>query len=97
MTGKGILFTLLFVWLFAIVAPPLLSCLQDKNLVVTNNLNEEEHGEDYPDTFKKEWSQVYIPDLLFFRISEKTLAHTHYRMGHSERCAEIFLPPPRIG
>ncbi|WP_149304308.1 hypothetical protein [Pareuzebyella sediminis] len=88
--------SLLLFWLFAIVAPSIITlCDIDKPVVVTN-LNEEEHQE----TGKKsngEEKFVSSNSLDFSLLSHSIESNSgfYHIMGHFDYTLEIVPPPPK--
>ena len=89
---------LLFLWLFAIVAPSALALLMDvENPIVVTNLNEEEQQE----AGKKTQSEEKIANdnsvnfSLIAQSNKAVIAH-YYRIEHIDYTSEILLPPPEI-
>lgn len=96
MERQNILLTLLFVWIFAILAPPIISLLNDEgNAVISINLNEEEQQEQG----KKNQGEEKIvkenaTDFAFLFTVKKGNECNFYVMPHTEYTVEILLPPP---
>ena len=96
MSKRHLLFVLLSVWIFAIVAPPIISLLcEDGKSIITVNLNEEEQQEQG----KKSIDEKLVvkgnsSDFSFlYRLQYSTL-YDFYLLGKSDYASEIFLPPP---
>lgn len=96
MGRQNILLTLLFVWIFAILAPPVISLINDDgNAVITINLNEEEQQEQG----KKSQDEEKIVkenavDLSFLANVKKGKTDNFYVMSLTDHTVEILLPPP---
>lgn len=96
MKRSNILFTLLFVWLFAIFAPSIITLYhKDGNIVLTTNLNEEEQQEQgkksqAEEKIAKESSSGFS---LFAAIKKEQMVN-FYVMSHTDHTVEILLPPP---
>ena len=96
MERQNILLTLLFVWIFAILAPPVISLLSDEgNTVISINLNEEEQQEQG----KKNQGEEKIvkentTDFSFLFTVKKGKMGNSYVMAHTDHTVEILLPPP---
>ncbi|MCJ7466668.1 MAG: hypothetical protein MUO53_08245 [Maribacter sp.] len=98
MSRSHILFVLLSLWIFAIVAPPIITFL-DKDLksVVSINLNEEEPHEQG----KKSVDQKLIIDqhTTNYSLLSKLQQPVLYAFDHikkSNHALEIVLPPPKF-
>ena len=88
--------TLLFLWLFAILAPNVVTLMDVDNPVMVLNLNEEEQQENG----KKTQGEEKIFNESFFNLSliaktKKSTSAIHNFLGHKEHVSEILLPPPR--
>lgn len=96
MGRPNILLTLLFVWIFAILAPSVISLINDEgNTVISINLNEEEQQEQG----KKNQSEEKIvkenlTDYSFLAAVKKAKTHNFYFMALTDHTVEILLPPP---
>ncbi|MGB5436503.1 MAG: hypothetical protein WBM98_11490 [Maribacter sp.] len=95
MVRSNILITLLVVWIFAIVAPSVLTLINTDNPVVITNLTEEEQQE----TGKKSQAEekfVHIDPALFSPLSplKKSKIGCFYNNGISNLTLEIPVPPP---
>lgn len=87
--------TLLFLWLFAIVAPSALTLMDVDNPIVVTNLNEEEQQE----TGKKAQSEEKIANgnisnFPLIAQSKKSIMDHYYLVAHIDYTSEILLPPP---
>jgi len=89
-------FILLFVWMFAILAPPVVSMLEDDNKTfVTLNLNEEEQQEQgKTDIDENLIVEKKGSDFSLLSILESSLSCAFYVLESSEHISKIFLPPP---
>ena len=89
-------FILLFVWLSAIFAPPVVSLLSaGSKSLVTINLNEEKEQEQG----KKDIDEKLIvekkgADFSLLSLLQGSLSHDFYILDNSEHFSEIILPPP---
>lgn len=86
-------------WLFAIVAPSIITLCDVENPVIVTNLNEEEQQE----TGKKSQAEEKIvnsgiSDFSLIAQSKKSFIGDFYSLKHIDFTLEILLPPPeRIG
>ena len=89
---------LLFLWLFAIVAPSALTLLTDvDNIMVVSNLNEEEQQEAGKKTQSEEKiANDTIVNFSLISQSNKSVISHYYWIEHSNYTSEILLPPPEI-
>lgn len=96
MSRSQIHYVLLFLWLFAIFATPIISFLgEENNSIVTINLNEEEQQEQA----KKNIDEKLIvekkgSDFSLQSHLQGCLSYDFYIFGNSEHISEIVLPPP---
>lgn len=96
MKRSNILFTLLFVWLFAIFAPSIITLYhKDGNIVLTTNLNEEEQQEQG----KKNQGEEKIvkensSNFSLLAAIKKAEVGNFYFMAHTDHTVEILLRPP---
>ncbi|MGB6154223.1 MAG: hypothetical protein WBG48_19735 [Pricia sp.] len=86
---------LLSLWLFAIVAPSVMTLVDDENPVLVTNLNEEEQQE----SGKKSQVNEKIMndghfDFSLIAHSKKAILGDYHSLGHIEYTVEILLPPP---
>ncbi len=86
---------LLFLWLFAIVTPSIITLVDDDNPVLVTNLNEEEQQESGK---KSQANEKIINDGHFdFSLiaqSQEAILGDYNSIGHVEHTIEILLPPP---
>jgi hypothetical protein len=98
MTRSHILFVLLYLWIFAIVAPPIIAFFdRDLKSVVSINLNEEEPHEQG----KKSVDQKLIIDqnTSIYSLRSKLQQPALDMFDHIEKsnlALEIVLPPPKF-
>ncbi|MDV7137807.1 hypothetical protein R3X28_02920 [Maribacter sp. TH_r10] len=95
MVKSNILITLLVVWIFAIVAPSVLTLIDTDNPVVITNLTEEEQQE----TGKKSQAEekyVQMNIALFSPLSplKNSSIGSYYYNGINNIPLEIPVPPP---
>lgn len=88
--------TLLIFWLFAIVAPSIITLCNVEQPVVITNLNEEEQQE----TSKKvngeeKFVNNSFLDFSLLNQSRKSNSCYYYCMGHLDHTLENVLPPPK--
>lgn len=88
--------TLLLFWLFAIVAPSIITLCNVEQPVVITNLNEEEQQE----TGKKSNGEEKFVSNSFLNFSllnqsRKSNACHYYCMSHLDYTLEKVLPPPK--
>ncbi len=86
---------LLSLWLFAIVAPSVITLIDVDNPVLVTNLNEEEHQE----SGKKSQLEEKILnngrfDFSLIAQSKKSMLGHYHSSGPIEHTIEILLPPP---
>jgi len=98
MTRSHILFVLLSLWIFAIVAPPIITLLnKDLKSVVSINLNEEEPHEQGKKSVDQQLiiTQNNSNHSLFSNFRNPVLdAIDHFK--RSNLALEIILPPPEF-
>lgn len=97
MSKKTIIGLLLSIWLFAIVAPVVISLYSDDQPVAILNLNEEEH----PEQETKNLGEKQVPNdgnlICFLRIELKRTETLPVRvLGHTDYPREVHLPPPEL-
>ncbi|MDE3743167.1 hypothetical protein [Maribacter polysaccharolyticus] len=98
MDRSYLLFALLVVWVMAILAPPIITLMNDDgNTVISMNLNEEEQQElgkknvgDKP-ILDNDTSGAYL--LALFHPLK---AYDSYLLGKYDLQSEIVLPPPKL-
>ncbi|WP_273273200.1 hypothetical protein [Maribacter polysiphoniae] len=96
MIRLNILIVLLSVWIFAILAPPIITLLNDEgNAVISINITEEEQQEQG----KKNLGEKLIlennsPSAYLLAHLQNLGFHDFYLLGHYDRNSEIVLPPP---
>ncbi len=97
MPKSKIIFFLLFSWVFAIVAPPLVSMLNpDKKPIVTVNLNEEEqHDQGKKSPVEEKFLTGNICDFSLIAQSKKSAMGNYNPITHINIPSEILLPPPK--
>ena len=88
-------FLLLSLWLFAIMAPSVITLMDVDNPIIITNLNEEEQQE----TVKKSpLEEKFVNDSHFdfslIALSEQATMGHYYTMGYIDFTLEILLPPP---
>ncbi|MGB5553690.1 MAG: hypothetical protein WBM83_03450 [Flavobacteriaceae bacterium] len=86
---------LLLLWLFAIVAPSVITIMDVDNPVIVTNLNEEEQQE----TSKKSPVEEKVLhghtcDFSIIAQSKKSVRGNHHPISHVDHTQEILLPPP---
>lgn len=86
---------LLCLWLFALVAPCVITLIDNENPVLVINLNEEEQQE----SVKKSFAKEKIINDGHFDVShmaqfQRVVLGDYYSVGHIEHTLEILLPPP---
>lgn len=87
-------FTLLFLWLFAIVAPSVITLINKENPVVVTNLNEEEHEAGKKTPVEEKFVHDYAFDFsLIAKLRRSAVGYFHFS-GHVDHTLEILLPPP---
>ena len=90
------LLILSFIMAFAILAPPIISLLNDEgNTVLTINLNEEEQQEQ--GTKNQGEEKIIKENLIDFTLLAaiiKAKTGGFYIMFHTDHTVEILLPPP---
>lgn len=87
-----ILFTL---WLFAIVAPSVITLMDVDNPILVTSLNEEEQqksGKKSPSE-EKIISEGHF-DFSLIAQSRRAILGDYYPIGHIDHTIEILLPPP---
>jgi len=87
--------TLLTLWLFAIVAPSVITLMDVENPVIVTNLNEEEQQE----SGKKTQGEEKIVKDSFYDFSliaqaKKSVRGDYFSGNNFEHTIEILLPPP---
>ncbi|SIS39559.1 hypothetical protein SAMN05421766_101461 [Zobellia uliginosa] len=88
-------FLLLSLWLFAIVAPSVITLLDVDNPIMVTNLNEEEQqemGKKSP-LEEKIVNENYFDFSLIAQSEQSVMGHYHL-MGYIDFTIEILLPPP---
>ncbi|MEO9890881.1 hypothetical protein [Aurantibacter sp.] len=88
-------FLLLFLWLFAITAPSIITLLDTDNPIIITNLNEEEQQE----VIKKSSLEEKMLNDGYFNFSLITLSDQsdktdYYTLRFVDFTLEILLPPP---
>ncbi|MRI01352.1 hypothetical protein GH721_12490 [Kriegella sp. EG-1] len=88
-------YLLLFLWLFAITAPSIVTLLDTDNPIIISNLNEEEQQE----VIKKSSLEEKILNNGYFGLSLITLSDQsdiadYYTLRFIDFTLEILLPPP---
>lgn len=92
----NILIVLLSVWIFAILAPPIITLMNDDgNAVISMNVTEEEQQEQG----KKNHGEKLIlenssPGAYHLSHLLNLGFYDFYLLGHYDRNSEIVLPPP---
>ena len=87
---------LLFLWLFAILAPPTISLLnEENNSILTVNLNEEEQEQAKKNSDEKLVVEKKGSDFSRLAHLQGLLSHDFYMADSSEHISEIILPPPK--
>ncbi|MCG2459354.1 hypothetical protein K8352_01175 [Flavobacteriaceae bacterium F89] len=90
-------FTLLFLWVFAIVAPTVITLVErNPKSVVMNTLNEEEHqnqGKKVVGEKEIAFDSFNYQSLLAFQNGKISCEISSKRL--MDRALEILLPPPR--
>jgi hypothetical protein len=96
MKRSNILFTLLFVWIFAIFAPSVITLYNnDGNTILTSNLNEEEQQEQgEKNQGEKKIVKENSSDFSLLAAIKKSELGNFYFMAHTDHTVEILLPPP---
>ncbi len=86
---------LLSLWLFAIVAPSVITLMGVDNPVLVTNLNEEEQTESGKKAQAKEKiiNDSYF-DFSLIAQSKKSVLGDYHPIGHIDYTLEILLPPP---
>ncbi len=99
MNRSPIVFTLLSLWIFAILGPTVITLSQPKDhlVVVWNNLNEEEHQKQgKKDLGEKEIiNSRFIGGSLVAMLPDNGKPETH-ALVFSSLPQEIVLPPPKF-
>ena len=89
--------TLLFLWLFAIVAPSALTLMDVENPITISNLNEEEQQETGKKVHSEEKiSNGNIADFSLIAHSNKSVIGHYCLLAHIDYTSEILLPPPEL-
>ena len=94
MKNLGHLILLAF-WLFAIVAPSVVSLMDADNPIVITNLNEEEQQESGKKSQAEE--KIINRNTINFALiaqSKKSITGDYYMISHIDHPSEILLPPP---
>lgn len=87
--------TLLTLWLFAIVAPSVITLMDVENPVIITNLNEEEQQESGKKTQDEEKIvNENIYDFSLIAQSKKSVRGDYHPLSHLQHTIEILLPPP---
>ena len=87
--------TLLTLWLFAIVAPSVITLMDVENPVIVTNLNEEEQQESGKKTQGEEKIvNENLHDFSLIAQSKKSVMGDYHPISHLEYTIEILLPPP---
>jgi len=87
--------TLLSLWLFAIVAPSVITIMDVENPVIVTNLNEEEQHESGKKTQDEEKIvNENIYDFSLIAQSRRSVMGDYHPLGHLQHTIEILLPPP---
>lgn len=86
---------LLSLWLFAIVAPSVITLMDVDNPVIVTNLNEEEQQETSKKSPVEEKMLHGQPcDFSVIAQSKKSFKGNHHAIIHSNHTSEILVPPP---
>lgn len=96
MSKSRILYIMLFLWLFAIFAPSVISLLSEEHTsLLTINLSEKEQQEQEKNNIDEklivEGADTNFSDLSHLQSS---LSYNFYILENSEHISEIILPPP---
>ena len=98
MPRPALILVLLSVWLFAIFAPPLISIFcDDRNPIVSINLNEEEQQEQGKKSTDEKL--VVVRNSSSFSVLsqlQNSILHSFYLLGNSVHASEIDHPPPEL-
>ncbi|PIF00713.1 MAG: hypothetical protein CR994_04990 [Maribacter sp.] len=95
MVRQNILITLLSIWIFAILAPPVISLLSDDARIIQINITEEEQQEQGEKNLgEKLILENNAPDVSLLSLLQDLGSHDFYLLGHYDLDSEIVLPPP---
>ncbi|MCM4171159.1 hypothetical protein DHD32_06690 [Arenibacter sp. TNZ] len=94
---KSCLYFLLFFWVFAIVAPAIITIIGDNTVIIVSNLNEEEN-QNSVNKYVAEKHILYnnTEDIFSSLVNNKKVAHSRYLLGSSNYILDINLPPPEF-
>ena len=98
MTRTAIIISLITFWLFSIVAPSVISLVNDgESIIISLNLNEEEQQESSKKDDNEE--KIILENWLAqiqFSIYEKSQYSEIEKINFSSHSIEIPLPPPEL-
>jgi len=87
--------SLLVLWLFAIIAPSVITLIDVDNPIVVTNLNEEEQEESVKKTQAEEkFVHEKLCDFSLIANTLKSVTGNYYLISHIDYTSEIILPPP---
>jgi hypothetical protein len=92
------IYILLFIWVFALAAPTVISILDNDFKIVVKNFSEEEHQQHQGEKVK-EIEKYVAPNFyaLSYRIKQKNLAYINSSfLYNSQYFAKIIIPPPDL-
>lgn len=98
MTKSSILVSLIFIWLFTVFAPSVISLVNtDHSVYVSLNLNDEEQQEQakYDDSEEKIIHEYSIAQIRFSQ-QKRTLFSDKRQLIFFSHPIEISLPPPEV-
>ncbi len=89
--------TLLFLWLFAITAPSIITLMDVDRSIVLTNVNEEEQQES---SKKSQAEEKMVKDTAFNFLLEtlhkNSVVDAHRPVGYKGYILEIISPPPEL-
>jgi len=86
--------TLLFLWLFAVVAPSIIILCDVENTVLVLNLNEEEQEMGQKSQVDEKIIGSVIFDFSLIAQSKEFFAADFYSLRYIDFASEVLLPPP---
>tara|TARA_R110002051_G_scaffold71624_5_gene129424 strand:+ start:64157 stop:64450 length:294 start_codon:yes stop_codon:yes gene_type:complete len=86
--------TLLFLWLFAITAPSIITLCDIENPIVVSNLNEEEQESGKKSMGEEKFVKENFIDFSMLAYSNNSNNRNYYIIGCFDFALEVISPPP---
>lgn len=86
--------TLLFLWLFAITAPSIITLCDIENPIVVSNLNEEEQESGKKSMGEEKFVKENFIDFSMLAYSSNSNNSNYYIIGCFDFALEVISPPP---